>query len=78
MCISKWISGLSPKFNVLALENNLVALTGEIGDGPCFLYIKISWIGVLYHVCTCKKFALKENRKLLKNRNGNGFVVFVF
>jgi hypothetical protein len=33
-------------FNVLALENILVALTKEIGDGPCFLYIKFSWIGV--------------------------------
>ena len=27
-------------FNVLALKNILVALTREIGDGPCFLYIK--------------------------------------
>ena len=35
-------------FNVLALENILVALTREIGDGPCFLYIKFSWIGVCY------------------------------
>jgi hypothetical protein len=35
-------------FNVLALENILVALTREIGDGPCFLYIKFSWIGVSY------------------------------
>ena len=34
-------------FNVLALENILVALTREIGDGPCFLYIEFSWIGVL-------------------------------
>ena len=34
-------------FNVLTLENILVALTREIGDGPCFLYIKFSWIGVL-------------------------------
>ena len=33
-------------FNVLALENILVALTIEIGDGPCFLYIEFSWIGV--------------------------------
>ena len=33
-------------FNVLALENILVALTREIGDGPCFLYIEFSWIGV--------------------------------
>ena len=33
-------------FNVLALKNILVALTREIGDGPCFLYIKFSWIGV--------------------------------
>ena len=33
-------------FNVLALENILVALTRDIGDGPCFLYIKFSWIGV--------------------------------
>ena len=31
-------------FNVLALENILVALTIEIGDGPCFLYIEFSWI----------------------------------
>ena len=46
--------GLSPMandrskffFNVLALENILVALTREIGDGPCFLYIEFSWIGV--------------------------------
>ena len=37
-------------FNVLALENILVALTREIGDGPCFLYIKFSWIGVTPHV----------------------------
>jgi hypothetical protein len=35
------------KFNVSALENILVALTREIGDGPCFLYIKFSWIGVM-------------------------------
>jgi hypothetical protein len=34
-------------FNVLALENILVALTREIGDGPCFLYIKFSWIAVI-------------------------------
>ncbi len=34
------------KFNVLALENILVALTREIGDGPCFLYIEFSWISV--------------------------------
>ena len=33
-------------FNVLALENILVALNREIGDGPCFLYIEFSWIGV--------------------------------
>ena len=26
--------------------NILVALTREIGDGPCFLYLKFSWIGV--------------------------------
>ena len=32
---------------VLALENILVALTTEIGDVPCFLYIKSSWIGVI-------------------------------
>jgi hypothetical protein len=32
--------------NVLALENILVALTRKIGDGPCFFYIKFSWIGV--------------------------------
>ena len=32
----------SKKINV----NILVALTREIGDGPCFLYIKFSWIGV--------------------------------
>jgi hypothetical protein len=35
-------------FNGLALENILVALTREIGDGPCFLYIKFSWIGVVW------------------------------
>ena len=34
-------------FNVLALQNILVALTREIGDGPCFLYIEFSWIGVI-------------------------------
>ena len=34
-------------FNVLALENILVALTREIGDDPCFSYIEFSWIGVL-------------------------------
>ena len=33
-------------FNVLALENILVALTREIGYGPCFLYIEFFWIGV--------------------------------
>ena len=32
--------------NVLALENIQVHLTRKIGDGPCFLYIKFSWIGV--------------------------------
>ena len=37
-------------FNVLALENILVALNREIGDGPCFLYIEFSWIGVIYFV----------------------------
>ena len=37
-------------FYVLALEYILVALTREIGDGPCFLYIKFSWIGVTPHV----------------------------
>ena len=47
----KWIISdeqwqIKKKFNVLALENILVALTREIGDGPCFLYIKFSWIGV--------------------------------
>ena len=36
-------------FNVLALENILVALNREIGDGPCFLYIEFSWIGVWRH-----------------------------
>jgi hypothetical protein len=38
-------------FNVLDLENILAALTIEIGDGPCFLYIKFSWIGVYYIDC---------------------------
>jgi hypothetical protein len=38
-------------FNVLVLENILVALTREIGDGPCFLYIKFFWIGVCYKFC---------------------------
>ena len=33
-------------FNVLALGNILVALTREIGDGPCFLYWKSFWVGV--------------------------------
>jgi hypothetical protein len=33
-------------FNVLALQNILVALNREIGDGPCFSYIEFSWIGV--------------------------------
>ena len=33
-------------FNVLALENILVALTREIGDGACFLYKEFSWKGV--------------------------------
>ena len=37
-------------FNVLALENILVALTREIGDGPCFLYIKFSCIVVWLHL----------------------------
>jgi hypothetical protein len=37
-------------FNVLALENTLVALTREIGDYPCFLYVKFSWIGVVYFI----------------------------
>ena len=37
-------------FNVLVLENILVALTREIRDGPCFLYIQISWIGVVMHL----------------------------
>ncbi len=34
-------------FNVLVLENIVAALTREIGDGPCFLHIKFSWIGVI-------------------------------
>ena len=29
-------------FNVLALENILVALTREIGDGPCFFIENVS------------------------------------
>ena len=33
-------------FNVLALQNILVALTREVGDGPCFLYWKLFWVGV--------------------------------
>ena len=37
-------------FNVLTLEKILAALTREIGDGPCFLYIKFSLIGGLWHV----------------------------
>jgi hypothetical protein len=41
-------------FNVYALENILVALTREIGDGPCFLYIKFSWIGVHYYQMSTK------------------------
>ena len=39
-------------FNVLTLENILVALTREIGDGPSFLYIEFSWIGVTILPCT--------------------------
>ena len=34
-------------FSVLALENILVALAREIGDGPCFEHLKFSWIGVI-------------------------------
>ena len=42
-------------FNVLALENTLVTLNREIGDGPYFLYIKFSWIAViLVAICNCK------------------------
>ena len=56
--ISKQINGIISDgqwqikkiFNVLALENILVALTRKIGDGPCFLYIKFSWIGVWCYV----------------------------
>ena len=33
-------------FNVSDLENILVALTREIGEGHCFLYIYFFWIGV--------------------------------
>ena len=43
----RWPMTDQKKNNVLALENILVALTREIGDGPCFLYIKFSWIGVI-------------------------------
>ena len=48
-------------FNVLALENILVALTREIGDGPCFLYINFSWIGVVSDITdfTIVRFLLK-------------------
>ena len=44
-----WSPRTDDFFNVLALENILVALTREIGDGPCFLYIQFSWIGVKQH-----------------------------
>ena len=43
-------------FNVLVLENILVALTREIGDGPCFLYIEFSWLGVQQNI-----YALGKN-----------------
>ena len=43
----RWPMTDQKKINVLALENILVALTREIGDGP-FLNIKFSWIGVYY------------------------------
>jgi hypothetical protein len=45
-------------FNVLVLENILVALTIEIGDGPCFLYIEFSWIGVERVENTLRKISL--------------------
>ena len=41
-------------FNVLALENILVALTRDILDGPCFLYMKFSWIGVSSNITNLK------------------------
>ena len=46
-------------FNVLALENILAALTREIGDGPCFLYIKFSWIGVFPYKMRTRLVPLK-------------------
>ena len=46
MGLSPMANDRSKKNNVLVLENVLVALTREIGDGPCFLYIEFSWIGV--------------------------------
>ena len=54
MCILKQISWIisevkqkiKKEFNVLALENILVSQTREIGDGPCFLYLKFSGIDV--------------------------------
>ena len=54
MCILKQIRWIISKvkqqikkiINVLALENILVPLTREIGDGPCFLYLKFSGIDV--------------------------------
>ena len=54
-------------FNVLALENILEALTREIGDGPCFLYIKFSWIGVpsIFHFT---KKNMREYMYLTKNK----------
>ena len=43
-------------FNALFLENILVALTREIGDGPCFLYWKSFWVGVTEHWLRRNKF----------------------
>ena len=45
-------------FNVLALENILVALNREIGDGPCFLYINFSLIGVILVAICLESFAV--------------------
>ena len=49
-------------FNVLALENILAALTREIGDGPCFLYIKFSWIGVVGVILWANTQKINENK----------------
>ena len=59
MCISQWINWIISNgqwqikifFNVLALENIVVALTREIGNGPWFQHLNFS----------CKYIACKKH-----------------